>query len=310
MIEYEFDDIFEPDRPGNPLVAETIKVWEGWRNPIITGIIQNNSSSTFTNFRSDILCYDAEGNIIGGGTSNHRFIPGQGRVGFNDNLYLFGEVDSVQVFPKSISGAVEIKEENGLYDQISILDHHFYVTRSGGLNGGVVIQNNLVDTVLKDSYILVTYFDAEGFVTTIGYRDVRYLMPGSILGVMPTFLTQSSEAEPADFELLILPGEPADDYELQEEVFVVNSAVLKEDDANYVTINYTNGYTKTVSEMAVFILLYNDAGEIIGGAVNKTDSPTPPGGSGSDDIYVFYSRDHTVEDIQVWLAPSQFTKFE
>jgi len=309
-VEYSFKDVVEPEAPLGSLSADMVRLWEGFNNPIATGIIQNTSTTTFTSFRSDIICYDADGAIVGGGTSNHRFIPGQGRVGFNDLVYVYGEVDSVEVFPKLVSGSVIIEDSPTFWDQISVLDEHFFVTRTGGINGGLVLQNNLEDTVLKNTVVLVTYYDEEGYVTTIGYRDINYFLPGGNLGIMPSFLTQSKDAIPTHYEFSVLPGVPVENYELQEDPFTVNEALFKEDDNNYVTVKYTSTYTKPVSELAVFILLYNPEGEIIGGAVSNTEDPIPAGGSGEVDIYVFYSRDLTVSEIKAWLAPSIWTKFE
>ena len=310
VIEYEFKSYNEPDEFLNPFTTEKIKMWEGVTRPVVTGIIHNNSTTTYTEIRTDIICYNAMGEIVGGANVYHKVVPGLGSVGFSENLYVYGDVDSIEVYPRIVTSSRAREDAEGFRDHISILDDYFYQTQTGGINGGVVIQNNLTDTVLKNSVVVVTVYDDDGYVTTYGYRDINYLMPGSTLGVMPSFNFQPKDVAPSTYEIVVLPGFPDDDYELQDDYFSVNSAVLREDNDNYVIVNYTSSYTKPVSEVAVFILLYNPEGQIIGGAVNKTDDPIPAGGSGEVEIFVFYSREHTVENIEVWLVPSIWTKFE
>lgn len=310
VIEYEFRSQKDPDGFLNPFSSENVKMWEGTTRPIVTGIIHNNSTTTYSEIRTDIICYDVMGEIVGGGNSYHKVVPGESSVGFSEPVYVYGEVDTIEVYPRIVSSSRAREDAEGFWDHISILDEYFYETQAGGINGGVVIQNNLEETVLKNSVVVVTVYDDDGYVTTIGYRHINYLMPGSTLGVMPSFFFLPKEAEPANYDSIVLPGLPDDDYELQDDYFTVNSAVLKEDNDNYVIVNYTSSYTKPVSEVAVFILLYNSDGQIIGGAVNKTSDPIPANGSGEVEIFVFYSREHTVEDIEVWLVPSIWTKFE
>ena len=310
VIEYDFNQATAPDEFLSPFTSENTRIWEDDNWPVVTGIIHNSSMTTYIQLRTDIICYNAMGEIVGGGNVYHRVVPGQDSVGFSERVYVYGEVDSVEVYPRIVMGTRARDDAEGFKNDISVLDEYFYQTRAGGINGGVLIENNLEDTVLKNSIVLVTVYDDEGYVTTVGYRDINYLMPGSNLGVMPSFLTQPKEAQPSEFVVFVYPGVPDDDYEIQGDYFTANSAVIKEDNDSYVVVNYSSSFSKPVSEVAVFILLYDEEGEIIGGAVNSTDDPIPANGSGEVEVFVFYSRERTVDDIQVWLVPSTWTKIE
>jgi len=91
---------------------------------------------------------------------------------------------------------------------------------------------------------------------------------------------------------------------------MVNSTELTGDYSDKVKVNFTNSYTKQVSEVDIYVLLYDASGNIIGGGNTYYDEPTPAGGSGEYEIYAYYDSEYTVDSIKAWVVPSYWTEFE
>ena len=99
-------------------------------------------------------------------------------------------------------------------------------------------------------------------------------------------------------------------YELTGNPFTVNSANITGDYGSPVTVNVTNNYSKDVSELNVFVLLYNAEGQIIGGGNDSTKEPIPSGDSIDFELLINYSYNEVVDSIETWVEPSNWTEFE
>ena len=204
----------------------------------------------------------------------------------------------------------EYEDLEALRGAVSITDHNFYVSQSDLLYGGAVIQNNLEDQILKDLIMTVVYYDEDDFVTGLGSQYIDYLFPGDTLGLSPYFNTPPEGADPSRYTAYIFPGDVVDDYELTENIFQVTGSELTGDFDDQVKVTFTNTYTKQVSEVDIYALVYDKDGIIIGGGSTYLDEPIPAGGTGEIEVYAFYDSDLTVSDIMVWVVPSYYTAFE
>jgi len=192
-----------------------------------------------------------------------------------------------------------------------IHDEYYYLSDPDDIYGGTVIQNNLDDQTLEDAILNVTFYDEEGYVISHGAQGIDYFLPGDTIGVSPYIDSPDGLPSLSYYETRIFPGEYAEDFELTENVFTVNSTELTGDYQDKVKVNFTNGYTKLVTEVDIFVLVYDASGNIIGGGNTYYDEPTPAGGSGEYEIYVYYDSDeYTVDSIKAWVVPSYWTDFE
>ncbi len=307
-VDWEIDDSFAPDGFTNPFAAEGITYWEndGW--PIVTGKITNSNPDTYTDIRVNIICYDADGEIVGGDYTFIDFVPGEDFMGFATYVDVYGEVASVEAFP-TFTYLTNSYEGSDFWSEISILEDYFYVGEWDDIYGGAVVQNT-TDTVLSDSILYVTFYNEAGEVTSVGSITIDTLLPGDSLGVSPWVYSTPDGSETTKYDILVLPGDYEDDYELTENPFTVNSAELTGDYDNEVAVSFTNNYSKSVSEVDVYVLLYDAEGQIIGGGSDWTEEPTPAGGTSEITVWVDYSDDRTVDSIKVWIAPNYWTDFE
>ena len=91
---------------------------------------------------------------------------------------------------------------------------------------------------------------------------------------------------------------------------MVNSTTITGDYNNYVLVNFTNTYSKQVSDVDIYVQLYNADGQIIGGGSDWTTNPLPAGSSMDIEVYVDYSDNQVIDRIEAWVVPSSFTDFE
>jgi len=309
-ITYGYDSTSAPNEFTNPFTSEKIRFWEGDFWPIVTGMIDNQDEVSYTNVRSSILCYNAAGEIVGGGTSYTDFVPALDQMGFNAFVDTFDTVASTEVFPVFSYSSEEFEDTDAFWARTAILDDNFYISSSNLMFGGALITNNLADQTLTNTIMSVTVLDDLGYVTNFGTQFIDFLLPGETLGVSPYISSHPSEAKPSTYIVNLFPGEIEEDYEISSNVFRVNSATLGGDFNDQVLVNFTNTYTKQVSEVDVYVLLYDSDGNILGGGNTYSTEPTPAGGSTNVEVYAFFDKEYTVARVEAWVLPNFWTNFE
>jgi hypothetical protein len=309
-ITHSFEDSIDAADFPNPLSVENIKLWEDNSWWIATGIVKNADTKLFTDIRTSILCYNQAGEIIGGGYTYVDFVPGQDQMGFRTYIDNYDTVASIEAFPmlSYITDEFEASEELG--GRLSIIDDNFYASSTDMLYGGVVIQSNMVDQIAQDAIMAVTFYDEEGYVTSYGYQNIDFLFPGDTLGISLYLAPQPPGSESVTYIVNLFPGEIAEDYELAENIFEVSATELTGDYEDEVTVTFTNTYSMQVTDADIYVLLYDSNGTIIGGGNTYYDEPIPPGGSAEYEVYVSYSDDYSVAEIEAWVVPSYWTTFE
>jgi hypothetical protein len=307
-VSWTFTGTSSPVTSVKPFTTESLIYWDNFGYPIVTGKIVNNSSDTYTDIRADILCYDSAGEMVGGGVAYLDFIHLNDYMGFTAYVDTFGEVASVEVFP-TLSYSTTLIDKTDFVSEISILDDYFYEDDFGSLQGGLILKNE-TDYVLRNSYIYITFYDEDDNITTTGGDFINLLLPGDSLGITPWISFPPDGANNVRYDILRLPGEREDNYELDANPFRVNNTTVTGDSNDYVLVNFTNTYSKQVSEVDVYVLLFNAAGSIIGGGNTWTTEPTSAGGTGEVEVWVSYSSAETIDSIQAWVLPSYWTEFE
>ncbi len=307
-VDWEYDSTFAAEGFANPFTTSNTVFWQNGNYPMVTGIINNIDPDTHTNIRANIICYNNAGDIVGGGYTYIDFVPGSDYMGFATYVDAFDSVASVEVFPTFTYSSLQY-EGSDFWSEISILDDYFYSTTYGSLVGGFEVQSN-IDTVLSNSVAVITFYDKDGNITSTGVSYIDLLLPHQTIGISPWVLTPPDNAETDSYDVLVLPGEYESDYELTENPFVVNSTTLTGDYDNYVAVNFTNTYSKQVSELDVYVLLYDADGNIIGGGNDWTTEPIPAGGTMELEVWIDYSDSKTIASIQAWVVPNYWTEFE
>jgi hypothetical protein len=307
-VDWEYDDRYIDEDLTNPFSTDSILFWEndGW--PMVTGKVVNTNTNTYSDIRANIICYDDAGDIVGGGYTYIDFVPGEFYSGFSTYVDAYSNVASVEVFP-TLSYLSERYEGNDFWSYIDVTDTYFYEGDYDDIQFGAVIQNT-TDRTIKDAIVVATFYDDDDNITAVGESYVDVLLPGSTLGVYPWVSSPPDGTVTTKYDVIVLPGDFDDDYELTENPFTVNDAQITGDYDENVTVSFTNNYSKSVSEVDVYVLLYDAEGKIIGGGDDWSEEPTPAGGTTEVEVWVDYSDDRAVDDIKVWVVPNYWTEFE
>lgn len=307
-VDWVYDDTYPAGDFTYPFVIQNVQYWENDGFPMVTGRINNEQAETYTDIRTNIICYNNAGQIVGGGYTYIDFIPGEDYMGFSSYIDAFDDVTSVDIYPTFSYNTIFYEDED-IWSVISVLDSYFYEGDYGDILGGALIRNES-NSVLRSSILYATFYNEVGDVTSAGSARIGILLPGETLGVTPWVLSPPEGTSTMEFDVLVLPGEVEDGYELTTNPFVVNSTEVTGEYDNYVLVNFTNTYSKQVSDVDVYVQLYNAEGQIIGGGDNWTTDPIPAGGSVDIEVFVDYSKNKTVDRIEAWVVPSTFTTFE
>ena len=307
-VEWEYGSTTPATAYSDPFSMENVTFWENNDFPIVTGIINNHQTTTYTDVKADVICYNSAGEIVGGSSSYIRFIPGEGYMGFSTYVDAYAEVASVEVFITP-SYSTQMYEGSAFWSDVSLLDSFFYEGDYGNILGGAILQNN-TNSTLRNTVLYTTFYDASGTVTSAGYETIDILLPGASVGISPWIPNPPDEAESTEFDLLVLPGDADPGYELGENPFTVTAATVIGDYQDYVAVTFINNYQKQASEVDVYVILYNAAGKIIGGGKTWTSEPSPAGAISEVEVWVDYGDDEVISTIDVWVVPNFWTEFD
>ena len=292
----------------NPFTVENVTYWENDDFPMVSGKVVNTSSDTYTYILANVICLDSDDQIVGSGYTTIQFVPGNDFMGFSTYVDVFDEVSSVEVYPTyTYSSYYYVGDE--FWSEISIPEDNFFLDDYGYVVGGMVIQNN-IDVPLSNSIAYVTFYDDNDAVTAVSAYTLELILPGDTVGIAPWASTPPAGSETTSYDILVLPGDYEDDYEVSDNPFQINSAEITGDYNDYVTVNFTNEYSKSASEVNVNVLIYDTDGTIIGGGYSWYYDPISAGGSAAVDIWVDYDQNSSIGSIVAWVYPNSWTEFE
>jgi hypothetical protein len=291
-----------------PLVVTQTNYWENNGYPMITGSILNESAFIYKNIGINIICYNSAGNIVGGNRAYVDFIPDYGEAGFSTYVETYDDVATTEIYPV-ISSSTETIEFADQWSKLPVLEENFYQSGYGWMYGGVIIYND-TPNAYESSLFYATFYDPSGRVISSGYDYIDFLFPGDTFGFAPWIYSLPEDTEISHYDIWLLPGEVATDFELSQNPFQVTSLGIVGDYDDTISVTFTNTYSKQVSEVDVFVLLRNSMGTIIGGGYDWTAEPTPAGGSTTAEIWVSYDSSESIDSIEAWIMPSSWTSFE
>lgn len=248
----------------------------------ITGILSNSSPDTIIDIRVDAVGYNSTGEIVGGGLTTITFVPGNKQVGFKITGYFKEEPTSIIFFPRKTY--LTTMNANTELDQNLIVVDSNYALFDSTLGGGYIISNNGNQAISRfDTYL--TIYDQDGTTCEVLTSEGNHIFSGETTGISsgPIFLPPACNYR--DFELFFFPLE-TNNLELFNNPLKAENATYISSANPMVTLNISNSYSKSISETIVYVLLFNEAGEIINGGFAFPD-PIP--GNGSVDVEVYLS---------------------
>lgn len=247
-----------------------------------TAVMTNNSATTYTNVRVDMIAYDSAGMVVGGGYTTVNFIPGNSKVGLSINGFVSDDPVTYEFYPKLSILSNETNDSN-LFTDLSILKTGFYYDETN-LGGGFLVQNNTND-IIKGAEYNLTIYENDGTVAQVSSGIMSLIWPGQTIGVSPGSVTLSEGANPTDFEVNVMAGEPVDQEFSTNPLSIQNSTFVDDDLYPFVTVTIANAHNQEINNPYVTVILYDAADEIIGGGYTYPD-PVPANGTLTYEVYV------------------------
>jgi len=307
-VEWDTSLTQAPADMADPFYVNQVNYWDNSGIPMVTGGIINPSPVFYTDLRVSMICYNSMGEIVGGSYSYIDYLMSGLQAGFSSYVDTFGQVATVEAYAIQTYSTKTIDNPD-IWSKISILEENFFQGFYDWVYGGVIIQNDTPD-VLENSIFSATFYDNSGKVISVGAENIDYLLPGDTLGFAPWVYSLPEDTSIASYEVWILPGDVVNDFELTTNPFTVTATELVGNYNDTVSVTFKNNYTKSVSEVDVFVLLRNAQGEIIGGGDGWTSELTPAGGSATIEIWVSIDSSEEIASLEAWVMPSFWTNFE
>lgn len=247
-----------------------------------TTVMTNNSATTYTNVRVDMLAYDAAGLVVGGGFTTLNFIPGNTKMGLSINGFVSDDPVRYEFFPK-LSLLSNETTDGDLFTDISVLKTGFFYNETT-LGGGFLVQNTS-NNVMRGAEYNLTIYEDDGSVAQVSSGIISLIWPGQTIGVSPGSVTLSEGATPTDFEVNVMAGDPVNQEFSSNPLSIQSSTFIDDNLYPIVSVTIANAHNQEINNPYVTVLLYNAADEIIGGGFTYPD-PVPANGTLIYDVYV------------------------
>lgn len=295
-----------PTDPVLSLTAKEITYFEGEYFDSVTGIIENPYNSVLENIRVSAIAYNDAGEIIGSGFTFVNFIQAKSSTGVDIPIVTSGDVAKIEIYP-TVSGLTFLGEKPALPEGASDVK----LTKQGyGQDGqevgfGMIIENPNASFAVENSKYRVVAYAEDGRVLGVEENYVEVLLPNQTLGIAGVlFLVENTKVERVEAQLLA-----GDFVESDSLPFITTENVTYRPD-NYwpkVTGQIVSPYSKNITNLRVSAILYNQAGEIIGGGFTYLDF-LPANGKAAVEVLV--TSGGSPSSAELYAAVSALSEFK
>lgn len=262
-VDVEWTYAFEEEAPyQSPFSFSNTRFFDDLYFDVFTGLIANDSTTSYTDLRVNAIGLDMYGRLVGGGIGAVNIMPGKERVGVN----VYGSVTETSaqvVFYPTRSLETASYEDGDWRNNLKVLDFGF-VQDAWQVGGGFLVKN-ITDQVIMGSQYLITVYEADGTVSNIASGKMDILFPGETLGISPGSIPLFTGAEPSKVDVVVLPGDFAE-HPLTENPLVAEYTEFEIVDLwPRVTVMIKNKLNSSITDLFVYVLLFNEKDEIVGG---------------------------------------------
>lgn len=256
--------------------------------PKVVGEVINPFDHEVDDFQIYALLYDAAGNIIGGGNTYASYVPANGTTGIRSYVTSKGDIASVELYPM-LPNVDFLKAADKVPTDAALLS----VNKSGFGEGdyystyAFLVENpNTQYTVLNSFYRIMAY-TADNILLDVSEGYVGVSLPKSVVGVSGDFYPPEGTTI-ASMVVQFKSGEYKNTGPMTS--FTTENVAL--DISGYspeVTAIINNPYTVQVNDLHVYVVLYDDSNDIVGGGFTYLDF-IPASAKSAVEIYVSYGK--------------------
>jgi hypothetical protein len=254
------------------LDSENITYFKGDDWSSVTSIISNPYNTDLTNILVSAVLYDEDDNIIGGGFTYLDFILANSSTGISIHLYEdYGDIVSVEIYPilSGLTGFTYDYDKPEDASTISIKKFGFEQNEYGTVYYGFLVENPNSNYALENSQYHMAGYSSDGVVLCADFGYIETILPNQTLGKGGYLFPISDQA--IDYiEVTIHHGEYIETEALpsftSENIQFIDDAFDPK-----VTGTLMNPYDIDISDLWVYVIAFNDSGDIIGGGYSLLD---------------------------------------
>lgn len=257
-----------PPLPDNPVTAEKARYYNGQNEDYVTAVIHNAIDQTIENVPAVAVGYDANGNIIGGGSALIQFVPAQGKTGVMIDYEGTKDPAAVEVYVY-VSDASRFRpaDDNGPLELIA----QGYGEVNNILKAGYMVRNNSSDRVIETTGFQMIAYDSDGYVL-----DVKSPIMGDIFPQQETLYRVDfhlpDPSEVASVEMQMLTGIEAPSSVSENPFSVEDVTVAGYEKRFQVTGVVTSSLDHDVRDLGVNTVAYDAQGNIVGMGYQYVDN--------------------------------------
>jgi hypothetical protein len=280
------DGVFEASEPLDTFSVDRVAYLDDENFPKVVAMVKSPYTKDVDDVRVAAVVYDDTGAIIGGGFTFVNFIPAGGETAIAMSITASAKPSRLELYPAitSLSELSGASESDGAMPLA--LDASGFGQNNTQVGFGFLVTNPNSDTALESSRYRVAAYAEDGSVLGAdeGYIDV--ILPAQPLGVGGNISVPQGSSV-ANIVVQVKSGaahEP--DNALP---FSTDNVVFQADEYfPKVTGVVQNPYAKAVKQVRVSTLVYDEAGEIVGGGFTFLEF-VPAEGQAAAEIPVYHS---------------------
>jgi hypothetical protein len=295
-----------PTEPIPTFTVESSTYYAGEYSDAATCVINSPYGIDLQDIRVSAVVYNEDGEIIGGGFTYLDFILANGSTGVEVSVTTSGDVATVELYP-TVSGLTFLWEETELPEGASniALAKQGFGQDDQEIGFGMLIENPNGNFAIENSQYHVTAFAEDGHVLATEEGYVEVLLPNQILGVAgTTYLVEGTDVARIDAHVLVggfVESDPIP-YFTAENVTYQPDAYFPQ-----VTGQIVSPYDQDITDVRVSAILYNEAGEIVGGGFTYLDF-APANGKAAAEVSITSSG--TPATTELYATVSGLSEFE
>jgi hypothetical protein len=286
-----------------PFSYDKIEFFPDEFSPTVTGILKNGLGQTVSDLTITATALDAEGNFIGGGYTYLDFLPADGQSPVEVSMTVAGQPDQVVLYA-ALSSMSSFKE-SGEGPAVQLLSYGY------GLDDyqvavAFLVQNTDPASPVDGTPYQVAAYDADGHVLDTDWGYVNLLFPGEITALASDlYLPEGKTVERV--EVQINPGSPTS--------HVLTASPFTTEQVQFIPGSYTSDVTglilnasdKTITDLEVVAVAYDDQDHIVGGGYTYLDF-IPPNGKTAAEVSVVVTG--TPARVELFVSLSSMSSLE
>ncbi len=238
--------------------------------PTVTGVISSPYKRDINDLRVSAVVYNAAGEIIGGGFTFLNFILADGSTGVKVSVTSAGDIAEVELYPV-ISGLSLLTSDTKLPSEATdlVLVKYGFGQDGNQAGFGMLIENPNEGFSVESTQYHLTAYAENGNVLAVEEGYVNVLLPKQTLGVGGQFYLKDGVTV-ARLDVQIKSG----NFEAADAIPFFTAETVTYQTSDYlpkVTGQIISPYNKDITDVRVSAIVYNEAGDIIGGGFTYVD---------------------------------------